>query len=47
MSYERRFKKMHPRAKINPGANLPLLSKWSKLKLHPGVIFDKMTAMRT
>ena len=31
------FKKIQPGAKIRPGANLPLLSRWCKLKLRPGV----------
>ena len=37
MPCERCFKKIYPGAKIQSVANLPLLSRRSKLKLHPGV----------
>ena len=30
------FNAMRTVQKIHPGANLPLLSRWSKLKLNPG-----------
>ena len=36
MPCERCFKKIHPGVFLHPGANLPLLSRWSKLKLHLG-----------